>query len=105
MNDSPNSLAWPDDAAIGEAFATTSYYGNFTQERIRLPLGSIDAQVRIENKKTEPAVFDYGRCRSSTSCPGPGRSTGRFRVPRVWVRLTEPLLRRNVMLSCTGGAI
>ncbi len=59
LNDSPNSLAWPDDAAIGQAFATTTYYGNFTQERIRLLLGSIDAQMRVENKKTEPAVFDY----------------------------------------------
>lgn len=59
LNDSPNSLAWPDDAAIGQAFATTAYYGNFTQERIRLLLGSIDAQMRVENKKTEPAVFDY----------------------------------------------
>lgn len=59
LHDSPNSLAWPDDAAIGQAFATTTYYGNFTQERIRLLLGSIDAQMRVENTKTEPAVFDY----------------------------------------------
>ncbi len=59
LNDSPNSLAWPDDAGIGQAFATTTYYGNFTQERIRLLLGSIDAQMRVENKKTETAVFDY----------------------------------------------
>lgn len=59
LDDSPNSLAWPDDAAIGQAFATTTYYGNFTQERIRLLLGAVDAQMRIENKKTEPAVFDY----------------------------------------------
>lgn len=59
LQDSPNSLAWPDDAAIRQAFATTTYYGSFTQERIRLLLGSIDAQMRIENKKTEPADFDY----------------------------------------------
>ncbi len=59
LHDSPNSLDWPDDAALGQAFATTTYYGSFTQERIRLLLGSIDAQMRVENKKTEPAVFDY----------------------------------------------
>lgn len=59
LSEAPNSLVWPDDDAIRAAFVGSTYYGSFTQERIRLVLGAIDEQLRLENKKTEPAVFDY----------------------------------------------
>ena len=55
----PNSLAWPTDSEITQVFAQERIYGRFTQERIRLLLGAIDARMRAENPKTEPAVFDY----------------------------------------------
>ncbi|QDR77346.1 DUF262 domain-containing protein [Corynebacterium sanguinis] len=58
---SPNSLAWPSDAEITSAFTQDRFYDRFTQERIRLILGAIDMQMRSENPKTEPAVFDYSR--------------------------------------------
>lgn len=57
----PNSMDWPSDTQVKEAFARDRFYGRFTQERIRLVLGAIDAQMRAENPRTEPAVFDYGR--------------------------------------------
>lgn len=59
LREAPNSLIWPGDDAIDAAFHRSTYYGNFTQERIRLILGGIDEQLRSENAKTEPAVFDY----------------------------------------------
>lgn len=58
---SPNSLAWPSDDEITSAFTQDRFYGRFTQERIRLILGAIDAQMRVNNPKTEPAVFDYAQ--------------------------------------------
>lgn len=57
----PNSLAWPSDAEVKSAFTQDRFYGRFTQERIRLILGAIDAQMRVNNPKTEPAVFDYAK--------------------------------------------
>lgn len=57
----PNSLAWPTDAEITRAFTQDRFYSRFTQERIRLLLGAIDAQLRADNPKTEPAVFDYAQ--------------------------------------------
>lgn len=57
----PNSLAWPSDDEITSAFTQDRFYGRFTQERIRLILGAIDAQMRVNNPKTEPAVFDYAQ--------------------------------------------
>lgn len=59
LRDAPNSLVWPEDDEVTVAFTTSSFYGTFTQERIRLILGGIDARLRLENKKTEQAVFDY----------------------------------------------
>lgn len=55
----PNGLSWPSDSEVETAFVQEKYYGSFTQERIRLILGAIDAQLRRENSKTEPATFDY----------------------------------------------
>lgn len=57
----PNSLAWPSDEEITSAFTRDRFYGRFTQERIRLILGAIDVQMRVNNPKTEPAVFDYAQ--------------------------------------------
>jgi hypothetical protein len=59
LEDAPNSLIWPSDEAVLAAFVGTSFYGSFSQERIRLLLGGIDEQLRRENAKTESAVFDY----------------------------------------------
>lgn len=57
----PNSLAWPDDATVTGALATTPVYKTMTQERIRLFLGTIDQHMRHENPHAEPAEFDYDR--------------------------------------------
>ena len=56
---SPNSLAWPTDDEVITAFGQRQYYDAYTQERIRLLLGSIDAQMQIDNHKAPQAVFDY----------------------------------------------
>jgi hypothetical protein len=57
--DGPNSVSWPSDDEVKSAFTQDRFYGPFTQERIRLILGAIDTQMRADNPKTEPAVFDY----------------------------------------------
>lgn len=55
----PNALEWPTDEQVASALAKDKLYNRFTQERIRLVLGAIDAQLQVENPKTEAAVFDY----------------------------------------------
>ncbi|MGC4763571.1 DUF262 domain-containing protein [Micromonospora sp. DT46] len=50
---------WPDDDELVKAFATRRFYGNLTQERIRLVLGAIDQYLQENNPKTEPATFSY----------------------------------------------
>lgn len=57
--DGPNSVSWPSDDEVKSAFIQDRFYDRFTQERIRLILGAIDTQMRADNPKTEPAVFDY----------------------------------------------
>jgi hypothetical protein len=57
----PNSLSWPTDENLKSAFVNDSYYGRFTQERIRMLLGAIDDRLRQENPHTEPGTFDYTR--------------------------------------------
>jgi hypothetical protein len=59
LADSPNSLVWPTDDAIHNAFRNTAYDGTFTQARIRFVLGSIDARMQADNPMTEPATFAY----------------------------------------------
>jgi hypothetical protein len=61
LDKSPNSLAWPTDVAVTVAFNNATFYGMVGQDRIRMLLGSIDEQMQAENKKTEPAVFDYDK--------------------------------------------
>lgn len=61
LDKSPNSLVWPTDDAVNAAFTNSTFYGWVSQERIRMLLGSIDEQMQADNKKTEPAVFDYDK--------------------------------------------
>lgn len=61
LRSSAQGLAWPTDAEVSEAFEHNKFYNSFTQERIRLILGSIDQQLQRENPRTEPAAFDYER--------------------------------------------
>ncbi len=55
----PQGLHWPSDSEVEAAFVGSKFYGSFTQERIRMILGAIDAQLQRENPKTESATFDY----------------------------------------------
>jgi uncharacterized protein with ParB-like and HNH nuclease domain len=59
LDNVPGSLAWPDDAAVEDAFVNRKMYDVLTQERIRMLLGAIDERSRYGNPKTEPARFDY----------------------------------------------
>lgn len=52
-------LDWPSDADIISAFATESFYGYHSQERIRFLLGSIDEQIASERPKSEQQVVAY----------------------------------------------
>lgn len=61
LDSSSPGLAWPSDDDIFAAFIQNKFYNSFTQERIRLVLGSIDQQLQSENPRTEPAEFDYDR--------------------------------------------
>ncbi|GIJ25136.1 hypothetical protein Vqi01_02980 [Micromonospora qiuiae] len=54
-----DGMLWPDDDELVKAFVTRKFYGNLTQERIRLALGSIDQHLQESNPKTEPATFQY----------------------------------------------
>jgi hypothetical protein len=54
-------LAWPTDDELVTAFTTRKFYGNLTQERIRLVLGAIDEYLQRTNPMTEPASFHYNQ--------------------------------------------
>jgi hypothetical protein len=56
-----SALTWPTDDDLETAFVGRKVYEVWTQERIRLLLGALDAQLQAENKHTEPATFHYGR--------------------------------------------
>lgn len=76
LDQGANSLAWPTDTELKEAFVQRKAYNTLTQERIRLVLGAIDQQLQRENPKTEPAISPTTSSRSSTSCPKIGDATG-----------------------------
>ncbi|EHK82720.1 hypothetical protein AK37_14273 [Rhodococcus pyridinivorans AK37] len=61
LQNGPNSLAWPSDIEVTNAFVSNKYYGSITQERIRLFLGAIDEYMQAVNPKTETASFEYDR--------------------------------------------
>jgi hypothetical protein len=56
---SPNSLVWPTDDTIHHVFANSPLSDWFSQVRIRLLLGSINARMLADNPKTEPASYSY----------------------------------------------
>ena len=55
----PNSLPWPTDDAVTTVFLNNKIFNSFTQERIRIVLGAIDAYLQDTNRKGEKATFDY----------------------------------------------
>lgn len=59
LSSASQGLAWPTDDDVKAAFANNRFYNSFTQERIRLILGSIDRHLQLENPLTEPATIDY----------------------------------------------
>jgi len=61
MRAAPNGMDMPDDMDVEQAFLTRPFYNNVTQERIRMILGALDEQLRLENPKAEPAAFDYDK--------------------------------------------
>lgn len=54
-----DNLAWPTDDEVETAFLTRPFYGNLTQERIRMVLGAIDRQLHLDHPKGEHPIFDY----------------------------------------------
>lgn len=56
-----DNLAWITDAELEQAFLTRPMYGVLTQERLRLILGALDAQLHRDNPKGEHPTFDYGK--------------------------------------------
>jgi hypothetical protein len=53
------SLRWPNDEDIEQAFVARSMYGNLAQDRLRLLLGAIDERMHVEHVKGERPRFDY----------------------------------------------
>ncbi|WP_298877065.1 DUF262 domain-containing protein [uncultured Microbacterium sp.] len=54
-----SALAWPTDADLRGAFSSRQFYNGMSQGRIRLLLGSIDQQLRLENPHEPDAMVDY----------------------------------------------
>ena len=52
-------LDWPTDADVDEAFVGKRFYGAISAARLRLLLGSIDAQLRSENPNEPTAIINY----------------------------------------------
>jgi hypothetical protein len=57
----PDLQSWPTDREVEDALVSRPLYGQLTQERVRMLLGAIDAQLQNERKMGEQAVFDYDR--------------------------------------------
>lgn len=56
---SAGTLAWPKDHHVQEAFQSRQFYNAVSQARIRLLLGAIDHQLRVENPHEPTAVIEY----------------------------------------------
>lgn len=54
-----STLAWPTDSDLLAAFSSRQFYNGISQGRIRLLLGSIDQQLRVENPHEPDAIVDY----------------------------------------------
>ena len=52
-------LDWPSDSEVKDAFLTKRFYGAISASRLRLLLGSIDAQLRLDNPHEPAANIDY----------------------------------------------
>lgn len=55
------TLTWITDQQLEEAFLNRPLYGVFAQERLRLLLGALDAQMHRNNPKGEHPTFDYDK--------------------------------------------
>jgi len=58
---SPHRYSWPDAADLEDAFATGRYYGpgGVNQDRLRLLLGAVDADLQERSTKAEPLHVEY----------------------------------------------
>jgi hypothetical protein len=56
-----DTMAWPTDQQVEDALLERRIYGQLTQERVRMLLGAIDAQLQRDRLKGEKAAFDYDR--------------------------------------------
>lgn len=58
---SPHGYEWPDTGELEMAFADGRYYGpgGINQDRLRLLLGAIDAELQAAAGKSEPLTVDY----------------------------------------------
>ncbi|WP_461170204.1 DUF262 domain-containing protein [Arthrobacter sp. Z1-15] len=54
-----NALTWPKDEDLVQAFSSRQFYKGASQARLRLLLGSIDQQLRSENRHEPSASVDY----------------------------------------------
>jgi hypothetical protein len=56
-----DTMIWPTDQQVEEAFVERRIYNQLSQERIRMLLGSLDSQLQRDQLKGEQAAFDYER--------------------------------------------
>jgi hypothetical protein len=54
-----DNLTWPSDQDVETAFSTREFYTTVSQERIRMLLGAIDAQMHCDHPKGEMPTFNY----------------------------------------------
>jgi hypothetical protein len=59
MTTAADNLAWPGDQDVEAAFREREFYNSASQERIRMLLGAIDAQMHAEHPKGEKPTFNY----------------------------------------------
>ena len=58
---SPHRYSWPNEIDLEDAFASGRYYGpgGVNQDRLRLLLGAVDADLQRRSLKAEPLKVDY----------------------------------------------
>jgi hypothetical protein len=54
-----DTMTWPSDQDVSDAFLGRRFYGQLAQERVRMLLGAIDEQLQGDQLKGEQASFDY----------------------------------------------
>lgn len=85
-----NALTWPKDEDLVQAFSSRQFYKGASQVRLRLLLGSIDQQLRSENRHEPSASVDYGSLQIEHI------------MPRAWVE-HWPLSDENGAALAVGG--